>query len=83
MKLLRKKGDPDGLIASDNATTPRVVRTVPRFEPDMKSLLRLASAAEPPKRLVRSKVVLQVGFGFGYASGNGLGSIIIMDGEIV
>jgi hypothetical protein len=65
---------------SDEA--PRIVMHVPRLEQDLKALLTLTDPLVPPKRAIRSKHLLQVCYGFGDASGEGFGSIILLDGTV-
>jgi hypothetical protein len=65
---------------SDEA--PRLAMHVPRIEQYLKALLALTDHLVPPERAVRSKHLLQVCYGFGDASGEGFGSIMIMDGTV-
>jgi hypothetical protein len=55
---------------------------VPRLEQDLKALLALTDLLVPPERAVKSKHLLQVCNGFGDASGEGFGSIILLDGVV-
>jgi hypothetical protein len=55
---------------------------VPRLEQDLKSLLALTDPLVPPERAVRSKHLLQVCYGFGDASVEYFGSIILLDGVV-
>jgi hypothetical protein len=65
---------------SDEA--PRLVMHVPCLEQDLKALLAFTDPLPPPERAVRSKHLLQVCYGFGDASGEGFGSIILLDGTV-
>lgn len=53
---------------------PEVVHAVPRLAFDIQGLLTLMHSPTPPRRLIRSKQVLMVIYGFGDASGSGFGS---------
>ncbi len=53
---------------------PVFVDPVPRFETDLVCLCQLLSAPYPPTRYVRSKQVRSATYGFGDASGSGMGS---------
>jgi hypothetical protein len=61
-----------------------MVEPVTQFEADGKAVRALASADAPPKRVIRSKVVFEVGYGCGCgnASGKGFGSIILINGVV-
>jgi hypothetical protein len=65
---------------SDEA--PPLVITVPRLEQHLRALLALTDPLVKPGRGVRSKHLLQVCYGFGDASGEGFGSIILLDGAV-
>jgi hypothetical protein len=65
---------------SDEA--PSLYIPVPRLEQDLRALLALTDPLVPPERAVRSKHLIQVCYGFGDASLEGFGSIIILDGDV-
>jgi hypothetical protein len=56
---------------------------VPHLEQDLKALLALTEPLVPPERAVISKRLLQVCYNFGGESGEGFGSIILLDGVVV
>ena len=55
---------------------PEFVTPSSRLEEDINSLLRLTAGEVPPKRFVRSKLIVTACYGFGDASGSGFGSTI-------
>ena len=58
----------------DHTASPNYVLPVPRMEKDLRALEQLTEPLEPPKRRIRSKKIIQVEYGFGDASGKGLGA---------
>jgi hypothetical protein len=82
MEHLRRNGCPEETMKALSDEAPRLVMPVPRLEQDLKSLLTLTDPLVPPERAVRSKHLLQVCYGFGDASGEGFGSIILLDGTV-
>jgi len=62
----------------DNAPSgaPEYVYPATRLEADITTLLIMTSDSTPPKRFVRSKVILSACYGFGDASGSGFGSAV-------
>ena len=50
---------------------PKRVKVVPRMLDDMQALKMLTAAISPPKRRVRSKLVVEIFYGFGDASATG------------
>jgi hypothetical protein len=82
MEHLRRHGDTDEAMKALSEETPSLVIPVPRLEQDLRSLLVLTYPLVPPERAVRSKHLLQVCYGFGDASGEGFGSIILLDGAV-
>jgi hypothetical protein len=61
---------------------PDKVQGVPRLRSDISSLLSLFSAAQPPRRIIRSSHFLAVYYGCGDASGGGFGSTFTGSGGI-
>lgn len=53
---------------------PKSVKTVPRFQYDLDALLAFATHDYAPTRIVRPRGQIRVCYGFGDASGSGLGS---------
>jgi hypothetical protein len=53
---------------------PETVKGVPRLAEDVASLLRLLASPRPPRRIIRSRHVITVWYGYGDASGGGFGS---------
>jgi hypothetical protein len=82
MEHLRRNGCPEEKMKALSDEAPRLVMPVPRLEQDLKVLLALTNPLVPPERAVRSKHLLQVCYGFGDASGEGFGSIILLDGTV-
>jgi hypothetical protein len=82
MEHLRRNCCPEETMKSLSDEAPRLVMPVPRLEQDLKALLALTDPLVPPERAVRSKHLLQVCYGFGDASGEGFGSIILLDGTV-
>jgi hypothetical protein len=82
MENLRRNGCPEETMKPLSDEAPRIVMHVPRLEQDLKALLTLTDPLVPPKRAIRSKHLLQVCYGFGDASGEGFGSIILLDGTV-
>jgi hypothetical protein len=82
MEHLRRNGCPEETMKALSDETPRLVITVPRLEQYLKALLALTDPLVPPERAVRSKHLLQVCYGFGDTSGQGFGSIILLDGTV-
>jgi hypothetical protein len=80
MEQLRRHGDPEEAMKVISEEAPVLVIPVPCLEQDLKALLALTDPLVPPERAVRSKHLLQVCYGFGDASGEGFGSIILLDG---
>jgi hypothetical protein len=79
MDHLRRNGYPEETIKVLSDEAPRLVMHVPRLEQDLKALLALTDPLVPPERSVRSNHLLQVCYGFGDASGEVFGSIILLD----
>jgi hypothetical protein len=82
MEQLRRHGDPEGALKALSEEAPSLVIPVPRLEQELKALLALTDTLVPPERAVRSKHLLQVCYGFGDASGEGFGGIILFDGVV-
>jgi hypothetical protein len=82
MEQLRRHGDPEESMKVISEEAPSLVIPVTRLEQDLRALFELTDPLVPPKRAVRSKHLLQVGCGFGDASGEGFGIIIILDGAV-
>jgi hypothetical protein len=80
IEALRRNGDLDGY---DHRESPVYVKPVPRYRGDLRALEKLTEAPTPPKRKIRSKVVIHVEYGFGDASGKGFGSTITVNGIIL
>jgi len=57
----------------EDALAPETVIAVPRLQDDLLALTQLLSAEVPPQRIIRSRAVVSAGYGFGDASGTGLG----------
>lgn len=57
----------------ENQTPPPLVTPVPRLYSDVKSLLRLFAASEPPVRWLRGHKITEVVYSFGEAPGSGYG----------
>jgi hypothetical protein len=81
MEHLRRNGYPEETMKAFSDEAPRLVMHVPRLEQDWNALLALTDPLFPPEP-VRSKHLLQVCYGFGDASGEVFGSIILLDGTI-
>lgn len=64
-------------LGEDLTEAPALVRAVPRLEGDLKALALLLAATTPPLRRVRAKSIMSASYGFGDASGSGLGSSTI------
>jgi hypothetical protein len=79
---LRRHGDPEEAMKVIREEAPSLVIPVSRLEQDLMALLALTNPLVPPERAVRSKHLLQVCYGFGDASGEGFGSIILLDGAV-
>jgi hypothetical protein len=82
MEHLRRNGCPEETMKSLSDEAPRLVMHVPRLEQYLKAMLALTDPLAPPERAVRSKHLLQVCYGFGNASGEGFGSIILLDSTV-
>jgi hypothetical protein len=82
MEHLRRNGYPEETMKALSDEAPHLVMPVPRLEQDLKALLALTDPLVPPERSVISKHLLQVCYGFGDASGEGFGSIILLDGTV-
>jgi hypothetical protein len=63
MEHLRRNGCPEETMKALSDEAPRLVMPVPRLEQDLKALLALNDPLVPPERAVRSKHLLQIGFG--------------------
>jgi hypothetical protein len=64
-----------GLLKSQSNGAPLEVRASPRFASDIRALNSIfMSSGDPPKVSLRSRQIITVIFGFGDASGSGLGS---------
>jgi hypothetical protein len=74
--------DPEETMKALSDEAPRLVMHVPRLEQDLKALLTLTNPLVPPERAARSKHLLQVCYGVGDASGEGFGTIILLDGTV-
>jgi hypothetical protein len=59
-----------------------MVEPIPQFEADAKVLRALSLADAPPKNGIRSKVVFEVGYGFGDSSLKRFGSILLLKGVV-
>jgi hypothetical protein len=82
MEQLRHHGDPEVALKALSEEAPYIVIPVPRLEQDLKDLLVLTGTIVPHEQAVRSKHLLRVCYGFGDASGEGFGSIILFDGVV-
>jgi hypothetical protein len=82
MEHLRRNGYPEETMKALSDEAPRLVMHVPHLGQDFKALLALTDPLVPTERLVRSKHLLQVFYGFGDASREGFGSIILLDGTV-
>jgi hypothetical protein len=82
MEQLRRHGDPEESMKVISEEAPFLVIPVPCLEQDFRALLVLTDPLVPPERAVRTKHLLQVCYGFGGASGEGFGSIILLDGAV-
>jgi hypothetical protein len=82
MQQLRRHGDPEGALKALREEAPSLVIPVPHLEQDLMALLALTKPLVPPERAVRSKHLLQVCYAFGDASGECVGSIILIDGVV-
>ena len=60
----------------DRGPTSGLTPFVPRFESDLKALLRIVHSPKPVLRVVRSKSVLTAFYGFGDASSSGFGASV-------
>jgi hypothetical protein len=76
MEQLRQDGYPEGFVKAEAESAPSYVRSFPRLSSNVAALTKLTDPVLPTQRLIRSKAFLQVGYGFGDASGKGFGSII-------
>jgi hypothetical protein len=68
---------------SQGDNPPKQVVAKPRLQSDLEALLVLFSAVEPPKRRVRSNLMVKVYYGFGDASQDGFGFNIQIGKRIV
>jgi hypothetical protein len=82
MEHLRRNGYPEETMKALSDEAPRLVIPVPRLEQDLKALLALTYPRVPPELSIRSNHLLQVCYGFGDASGEGFGSILLLDGTV-
>jgi hypothetical protein len=80
LEMWRPNRDEDGwkivrpasqLEVTPHGEAPKFVKAAPRLASDMEALRFLFSSAEPPRRQVRGKVVVEVFYGFGDASKTG------------
>jgi hypothetical protein len=76
---LKKRGGP----SPPREVAPKLAETVPRLEFDLACLRELTPSEKAPRRRVRSSSVIRVEYGFGDASGKGLGSSITLGEEVV
>jgi hypothetical protein len=82
MEQLRRHGYPEEPMQALSDEAPSLVIPVPRLEQDLRALLALTDPLVPPELAVRTKHLLQVCYGFGGASREGFGSIILLDGDV-
>jgi hypothetical protein len=68
MELLRRNSDTPDEIEGPKEGPPTFVKPVPRSDADAMALKSLTELQLPPKRHVRSKVVITVAYGFADAS---------------
>jgi len=61
-----------------NPSAPETVLPVPRLKDDLMALTDLFLDEAPPQRIIRSDAVASAGYGFGDASGTGLGSSVLV-----
>jgi hypothetical protein len=61
-----------------SSSAPETVLPVPRLKDDLMALSDLLSGETPPQRIIRSEAVASAGYGFGDASGTGLGSSVLV-----
>ena len=64
-------------VSASKDTSPEFVTAVPRLSSDIKGLLHLFQHESPPIRVVRSRQVISVLYGFGDASGAGFGDTFL------
>lgn len=60
------------------SSAPKTVLSVPRLRDDLMALSELLSPDSPPEHIIRSNTVAEAGYGFGDASGTGLGSSLVV-----
>jgi hypothetical protein len=82
MEQLSRHGYPEESMKALIDEAPSLVIPVPRLEQNLRALLVLTDPLAPPERAMRSKHLLQVFYGYGDASGEGFGSIVLLDGAI-
>jgi hypothetical protein len=80
IEVLRRNGVLDEY---DHRASPEFVKPVPRYRGDLRALEKLTEPPVPPKRKIRSKMIIHVEYGFGDASGKGFGSTITLNGVIL
>ena len=72
----------EDLLEEDVDGPPDKVMPVPRLKADIEALQFLTSPELAPKRIIRSKKVISVVYGFGDASGKGFGTGVKIEGEL-
>jgi hypothetical protein len=65
-----------GPVFDEDTHAPEYVQGVPRLKGDLQALAQLFSTLHPPRRVIRSSMVLMALYGFGDASGEGFGSTL-------
>jgi hypothetical protein len=74
-QLRSHEDDADGTYTY-STHAPEFVTPSYRLEDDINTLQRMTASASPPRRFVRSRLILSVCYGFGDASGSGFGSAV-------
>jgi hypothetical protein len=70
---LDEEGDDEGLTPLREDLPPSQVKDVPRFLPDLKVMMELTAAEDPPLRRVRAKSKINILYCYGDASVSGFG----------
>jgi hypothetical protein len=70
---LEEKSDEEGLNPSGTNIPPGQVKAVPRLLPDLKVMMELTAAEDPPLRRVRDRSKVNVLYCYGDVSGSGFG----------
>jgi hypothetical protein len=68
---LEEEDDDEGIYPLDTILHPGQVKYVPRLPPDLKVMMELTAAKDPPLRRVRARSKVNILYCYGDASGSG------------